>query len=227
MVRYLMIPVWLLFFSLPAQAGTISIEAQRDNTLIEDPEGALSNGAGPHLFVGHTNQMEFGVRRGLLYFDVAAALPRKAIIERAALTLNVSTGQDGISEIRLHRMLDDWGEGASFKQGGQGAPAEPGDVTWIHTFYDDSFWVKDGGHFLRRASASQPVETPGFYTWESTVHLVQDVTLWLRVPERNFGWVLLGDETVFGSVKRFDSRESQEPNVRPLLEVTYRLPGNH
>jgi hypothetical protein len=49
--------------------------------------------------------------------------------------------------------------------------------------------------------------------------------LWLRGPRRNFGWILLGDETTPQNVKSFASREELDPSLRPVLEVIYRLPG--
>jgi hypothetical protein len=59
----------------------------------------------------------------------------------------------------------------------------------------------------------------------STNHLVQDVRLWWSAPERNFGWILIGDETTPQTAKSFASRESPEPALRPVLEVTYRYSG--
>ena len=215
----------LLFLSQSAMAKTVMIEAGRDTTLIEDPDGALANGAGPFLFVGRTGQARNGIRRGLLYFDVAAMLPENAIIESASLTLYMTPSHSEFHEIRLRRLLADWGEGPSFASGGRGAPSEQGDATWLHTFYDDHLWVRMGGQFIARDSARRQVGAPGYYTWESNVHLVQDVRLWNSVPSRNFGWILLCDEATRRSVKTFASRENTMAVLRPTLAVTYRLPG--
>jgi hypothetical protein len=217
--------VLLLLLSLPAAAETVLIEAGRDTTLIEDPDGALANGSGPGLWVGRTGQAQNGVRRGLLHFDVAAALPEKALVVSARLTLHMLPSHSEVGEVRLHRLQADWGEGASYATGGGGDLAAPGDATWIHTFHDDGLWVRSGGQFLARASASRDVVDPGPYTWESNVHLVQDVRLWHRAPQRNFGWILIGDETTRQTAKIFASREEPDPSLRPVLEVNYRLPG--
>ena len=72
------VAVALLLASEQASAETILIDVGRDTTLIEEPDGALANGSGPVFFVGRTNQGQNSVRRGLIYFDVAAALPRNA-----------------------------------------------------------------------------------------------------------------------------------------------------
>ena len=56
--------VALLLLSLPANAETVLVEAGRDATLIEDPDGAWANGSGPFLFAGRTTQDQNGIRRG-------------------------------------------------------------------------------------------------------------------------------------------------------------------
>jgi hypothetical protein len=52
----------LLLDPAVAAAETVFIEAERAATLIEEPDGALANGAGPVFFVGRTNQRETSVR---------------------------------------------------------------------------------------------------------------------------------------------------------------------
>jgi hypothetical protein len=208
-----------------AGADVVTLGAGRDTTLIEEPNGALANGSGPVFFVGRTNQSQNGVRRGLIYFDVAGTLPAKAIVESVRLTLYMSPSNSAPRPIGLHRALAEWGEGASYATGGSGDSSAPGDATWIHTFYGDDLWVKPGGHFVAGASASRVVGASAFYTWESTKHMVADVRVWLAAPHRNFGWILLGDETERGTVKSFASREAANSSLRPLLEVTYHLPA--
>ena len=215
----------LLLSAAPATADTVFVEAVRDTTLIEEPNGALANGAGPVLFVGRTNQSQNSVRRGLIYFDVAAALPEHARVESARLILFMAPSNPTPHRIELHRVLAAWGEGASYATGGSGDDSAPGDATWIHRFYSDAFWVRPGGHFVVRASSSQEVGPSGIYTWESNHKLVADVRLWLSAPDRNFGWILLGDETTPQNVKSFASREASDASLRPTLELTYSLPG--
>jgi hypothetical protein len=215
----------LLLAPVVAAAETIFIEAERDATLIEEPDGALANGAGPVFFIGRTNQREASVRRALIYFDVAAALPTNARVDSVRLILYMSPSNPVLSRIALHRLLTEWSEGDSYALSGGGDISTPGDATWIHTFYDDGFWVKPGGHFVARASASWDVGESAFYTFESTRKTLSDVRLWLAAPQRNFGWILLGDETTPQNVKNFASREEQDPSLRPVLEVIYSLPG--
>lgn len=222
MNRLAIILFLLLLVPVSAAGETALIEAVRDATLIEHPEGALSNGAGLALFVGRTAQSRNAVRRGLLYFDVAAALPENATIESASLVLFVTSGNSATRELRLHRVLSDWGEGNSFSSGGSGAPSTPGDATWQHAFYDDDSWPMSGGHFVRQASAHAEVGGAGFYTWQDA-GLARDVRFWNAAPHRNFGWILLGAESVVQSVKKFASREEPDPSLRPMLEVTYQL----
>ena len=226
MYRLILVAFALLVLGVPVAAETVDIPAGRDATLIEDPDGALGNGSGTRLFAGRTNQETGGVRRAVLYFDVASALPEHALVEAASLTLYLAPSNPGPRDIRLHRLLADWGEGASASSGGLGAPAQTGDVTWLHRFFDREFWVVSGGQFVGSASATRSVDEPGFYTWSSTNQLVADVRMWSEAPGRNFGWIVMGDETQRQTSKSFASREEPDDALRPVLSVTYRvLPG--
>ena len=238
MFRYLMRFLILLclqpFFLLSAAASqTVVIEASADNTLYEDAEGDLANGSGAILLAGRINADVDSIRRAVLFFDVAGSLPHGAIVEAVVLKLYLGRGNGGAREVRVHRLLTDWGEGDStVNGGGLGAPAEPGDATWLHSFYPDGYWGRDGGRYVGRVSAVQRVgngmgnetDMQGSYVWESTDRLVDDVRRWLRNPDKNFGWILVGDESVKQTVKRFVSRESVDAAMRPMLEVTYSMP---
>ena len=226
MIRILSTLLLTCLVSAQVFADMVHIPADRDNTLIEDADGAVSNGAGPVLFAGRTNQAMFSIRRGLVRFDVAGALPADAIIDRVFLTLYQASNNTAPSDVSLHRVLSDWGEGDSFSGGGSGAPSQPGDATWLHTFYDYDFWVQQGGQFVSSASATATIAGNDFYTWQSTNQMVNNVRYWLNHPERNFGWLVMGDEDTGGSVKRFDSRTGKDSNQHPMLTIEYHLPGN-
>ncbi len=202
-------------------ADVITLGAARDNTLYQDSAGALSNGAGRYTFAGMNANGE--ARRGLMWFDVAGSLPGGATITSVSLTLHMSRTNTGSAAVSLHRALAAWGEEASLapKEQGTGAPAEPGDATWLHTFYAQSFWATPGGDFDPAESASALVAGNGFYTWESTGELVADAQSWLDAPASNFGWALVGDESTPTTAKRFDTRESPDAWVRPSLRIEF------
>lgn len=205
-----------------AGADIITIGAARDNTLYEDFQGSFSNGRGSYMFAGSTAGWAY--RRALVAFDVAAAVPQGSTIIRASLTLHMSRSIAGDERVSLHRVLSDWGEGASNAPGeeGEGAPSQPGDATWIHTFFDSQFWTTPGGDFVADASASATIGYPaGFYTWTSTPLLVADVQAWLDDPATAFGWILIGNETRWTTAKRFDTRENGNPSYRPALTIEY------
>lgn len=225
----------LLFVSLQAvpflsiaASQMVSIVAGADNTLYEDADGSVSNGSGAILLAGRNNLAQDSIRRTVLYFDVAGNLPHGARVESAVLTLYMDRGNGGLRDMRLHRLLADWGEGDSaVDSGGLGAPAADGDATWLHSFYPDTFWGPNGGRFAGRVSAIQTVgdsNAAGLYTWGSSARMVDDVRRWLRHPEKNYGWILLGDETEPQTAKRFLSRESVNTDLRPVLEIHYSMP---
>jgi hypothetical protein len=205
-----------------ADSTTVVLDASKDNTLIEDSTGALSNGAGDFLFAGTTNQP--GIRRATLRFDVASSpIPTGATIDSAVLTLYMSKTVAGSATVTLHRLTANWGEADSNADGaeGDGAAAHAGDATWIHTFSDTSMWTNAGGDFVASPSASTVVQSTGFYHWRSTEALLSDIRSWLDNPAGNFGWILIGDESMPVTSKRFDSREHPEVTHRPKLTVFF------
>jgi len=178
-----------------------------------------------HLFVG-VNGID-QLRRALLRFDVAAALPAGATITGAELRLSLSkTGISLPKPVSLHRALAAWGEGDSDapEEEGTGGFAQPGDATWVHTFHPTHAWLVAGGEHAPAPSAVQIVGLPGAYTWPSTAGLVADVQHWLDQPASNHGWLLVGDEGGH-SAKRFDSREHPDLAARPQLVVHFDPPA--
>lgn len=210
----------------PAGAQTVTIGSDRDNT-IYSPASNLSNGAGEHLFAGvslHTST----TRRGLLRFDVAAAVPAGSTITRVDLRLYMSMTNAAAFDIRLHRALADWGEGSSDAPMGEGggAPATPGDATWTLSFYPSTPWAAPGGDFSPVPSAITSVDQEGYYLWASTPELLADVQGWLDARATNFGWFIVNaDELTQPTAKRFDSRQNADPLRRPRLTIRFSPPA--
>lgn len=223
--KYVILTVLIALFATTAIAPisareTLIFSPVKDNTLIESTTGNLSNGRGELFFVGRTNQPEESLRRGAIAFDLTK-IPADVQITAATLTLTVARSPEGDFPIELHRILKDWGEGESYHRGGRGDRARKGDVTWIHRFYKGELWSNVGGDFTPRVSAVQTIGETGVYTWKSP-EMVADVQQWIESPEKNFGWLLLGDETIARSVKGFASRETQDFLAIPQLSVSYR-----
>jgi hypothetical protein len=213
----------------------VVLVADRDNTLYEtemdagEVQNEFSNGAGSFLFAGRTNfDAVFRLRRGLIRFDLST-LPAGSEILSAELTLyqsNVPPGAFPIT-VSLHRVLQDWGEGAADGIGpeGQGAPAQPGDATWFHRFYDTATWTDPGGTFAISASASATVGAAlGDYSWNCTSGLVGDIQAWVDDSNASFGWIVIGGEEGGGTARRFNSTNNAQLETRPRLRVVYRSP---
>jgi hypothetical protein len=202
----------------------ISLEPVADNTLYESPGGLLSNGAGEGFFVGVDAVGR--IKRGLVRFDVSE-IPAGSVVVEAELALTMNRALTGPNVMELHRASKAWGEGASMVsgEGGGGGPAEPGDATWLHTFYDDMFWNEPGGDFDAEISASAEVaQIAGVYTWDGA-GLTADVQAWVDDPSSNHGWLVKGeDETARASAKRFVTREGPAGS-RPTLRVVYESGG--
>jgi hypothetical protein len=212
-----------------AAGEQVTLTPDRDNTLFGYADGSASNGAGDSIFVGTSGPFGGGLlHRGLVRFDVAAGVPAGALVRSVSLTMFLiqGSGLGDPADFTLHRALADWGEGTSQSPGGLGAPATPGDATWLHTFFPDQFWTNEGGDFEPAPSATitiPPSPNNTFYTWRSTAQLVADVQSWLDQPATNFGWVMVGNETLGFTARRLASRENLVPTHVPMLTIEYEL----
>jgi hypothetical protein len=206
-----------------AAEQTKQFTASRDTTLIESPKGKLGNSEGGTIFVGRTGQPENSKRRGLVAFNLAGIPPRSHILS-VTLTMNLqlSAGSDESSPVTLYRVTRSWREGPSVAQGGRGADAKAGDATWIHNVYPSQRWGRPGGDYASMLmSAETSVGVTGPYTWNSTPRMVADVQTWVNSPNRNYGWIMIGDESKAPTAKVFHSSEATDESLRPQLTVTY------
>lgn len=210
---------------------SVTLEPDRDNTLYEDANGALSNGAGRFIFAGRAGATaQDAIRRALIRFDVAgSAIPAGSTVDSVRLRMSMSRTRAGPTAVTLHRVTADWGEAGSDAVGpsgqeGTGTAAEAGDATWIHRFFDTDLWSAAGGDFVTTQSASTQVMTTGLYTWQSTASMVADVQGWLSDGSTNFGWILIGDESASLTAKQFGSRDNSDANSRPKLTIYYLQP---
>jgi len=224
------------------QADVVVLESVLDNTLFDDTAapppptlggtgGELSNGVGPHFFSGLAGEL----KRGLVAFDTSS-IPPGSIVTDVVLTLNMNRTQPALvptADVSLHRVLSAWGEGTSNSGGdpadptagggGAGIQATTGDATWLHTFYATAFWTTPGGDFAGTPSATTTVIDVGPYSWTGA-QLAADVQAWASDPASNFGWIVIGDEANAPSVKRFSTREADDPTIRPTMQVTFTPP---
>jgi hypothetical protein len=203
-----------------------NIPPVKDNSMYE--EGDYSNGAGQYIFTGENANGDVpppDARRALLAFAIADSLPAGAVIDSVRLTMRMSKAPAGdvAHTISLHRLNADWGEGASNATGeeGTGDFAAINDATWLHRFYNTVLWTTAGGDFVASASAGTSVPvTLGFYAWQSA-QMAADVQSWLDTPANNFGWIVIGEESMARTARRFDSREHPTVANRPVLRVYY------
>jgi hypothetical protein len=218
-----------------ASADTVTLVSNRDTTIYQDGLNN-SNGAGPVMFVGTAGFTASGSpRRALIGFNIAGNIPAGSTINSVQLTLvlnRAAAGESTNRQIELHPLLANWGEGiAGMGSGtggaGEGFPTDPDGTaaTWSHAFYDRTAWMMPGGDFAATASASTIVGTaPGPYTWSSTMPtdpIVADVQGWLNNPSSNFGWLVLGDESVPATAQRFFTREGFDPTTWPSLFIDF------
>jgi hypothetical protein len=202
-----------------AEARRVIVPVSKDNTLFGPFNASFSNGAGPSVFAGSTRN--FGPRRALLQFALTDSVPSLVQIDSVQVRLHLNRTTTGTTVQALHRLLQEWGEAGSISIGGAGVVALAGDATWSHAFFDSVAWNTPGGDFAPTPSATASVGSDTRdYFWRSTPALVADVQAWVDDPAANFGWILIGDEGT-SSAKRFDSRQSVLPELRPELIIDY------
>ncbi|MEM6572476.1 MAG: DNRLRE domain-containing protein [Planctomycetota bacterium] len=214
----------VLLLAPAALADEVLLNPVADNTLYENPAGSLSNGAGNSLFVGNT--ISDGLRRAVMRFDVAGAIPAGSTITSARLAVECTRAPIGASPVQhsLHRALTAWGEGTSIAggAGGMGAPSTPDDATWIHTFFPGSLWATPGGDFDAAPSATMTIGPADPYEFVSP-GLAVDVQAWLDGALPNHGWLMKDDAEIPGQARRYGSRENF-PIIRPMLIVEFDPP---
>lgn len=200
-----------------ASAGTqrFDLPPCRDNTIYEEGVNR-SNGRGD-LFAGRT--ATDNERRALLAFDLGG-IPNGSVVASAALTVTVDRTRSGDVNFGLHALRASWGEGNSLAtgQGGQGAAAAPGDVTWLHRFFTEVLWQTPGGDFDPEPVVETVLGPVGDYSFASTPALVALVQSWLDQPASNHGVIIVRLPPSGGTAKRLLSRE--HPDSPPILSLT-------
>jgi spore coat protein A len=223
--RYLtMFALGTALIGFAAGAATVTIGPNQDNTVYAE-NGGFSNGAGEHFFAGRNN--DGNVRRALVSFDVAAAVPPGSTINSVSLTLHLSRTRTQNQTVSLRRVLASWGEGTSNAGGeeGAGAVAVVPDATWTYRRWQTNLWSAPGGDYSGTLSASTTVGGgTGDYTWSSAT-MTADVQGWLNNPATNFGWMIFGNETGTKVAKRFDTRENTTAAYRPRLVINFTAPA--
>ncbi|MEP6793367.1 MAG: DNRLRE domain-containing protein, partial [Saprospiraceae bacterium] len=201
---------------------SMELIAIKDNILYESATGSLSNALGVHLYTGNNNS---GKRRAVVAFSLPS-IPNSAEIQNVQLKLYCNSSTGTTIPVTAQKLLQDWGEGTSQANGneGSGANATAGDATWLHEFYNTSFWNTTGGDFSTTVSATTNISAPGiFYIWSSP-QLKSDVENWINTPATNFGWIMRGDEVTTSNTKRFSSRQTNTASNFPRLVIDYILP---
>jgi len=220
-------------------AAQVVINPGNDNTIYQgtDPTQTDPNfednscGAGSNIFAGQTN--DGLLRRALVRFDIAGAIPPGSTINSVTLTTTVNRSGGNVPQtMTLRPLTQDWGEGVancdSVRGGGQGIDAGTGDATWLDAHFGQTAWNTPGGDFgAISASADVPDNNGGQGIWDSSVAgngaMVSVVQGWLDNPTGNNGWVIVGLEGAGQSTRRFSSREGNNP---PTLTIDFTPTGD-
>jgi len=209
--------VWL-FSATVAGADGVTLIPSEDATISEKSLD-LSLGSATTLDSGTTGPNEgLKMNRALLKFDLKGIIPSNALVASAALTLTVVQAPTTTNLwFSLHKVLQDWSEGA---------------VTWTNRLSPPAPWSTPGGSppqdYSSSVSQSNLITGLEAFTFASNPDMVGDVQDWVSYPANNFGWILICElEALEKSVRKFASREytfNSVPTNQPKLEVQFTLP---
>jgi hypothetical protein len=224
MLKRIIIASISLLFSIDLFAQTtVVLSATQDNSMFSE-NGTYSNGTGEQLFAGRINSGG-ALRRALIKFNVSS-IPPNAIITDAKLEIYVElsprTNLFGFNNFSIHKLTKNWGEGASISFSGRGSTAQTNDATWEYNFYTSSQWTNPGGDFVATATATATGRLNLWSEWNGT-GVINDINAWRSNSTTNYGWILLGEETVNASARVFSSRSNG--SNPPKLTITYTLPA--
>jgi hypothetical protein len=222
-----------------------NVPASADATLLGGSDIGNSL-AVPGIFVGKDPG---NVKRGLIEFDVAAAVPAGATIASVTLTLTVGqvAGSSGgtvvnsgpVQTMSLYDEAQAWGEptntvgATSFGGHGHGAAAATGDATWNTAFWSATAWnVAPGGNWTASsvdlADALVPGTTGYVASWSSPA-LIAEVQNWLDTPASNNGLLVKDqDELTATTFRAFWGAQGAinagTPSWVPNLAIIYVVP---
>lgn len=204
------------------EQGVNGYEGTRDTSLFE--EGDLSNGGGQHLFAGRTDQPN--LRRALVAFDLSDIPAGSTIVAvQFQVTISKTQFQRRNSDMFVHRLTADWGEGEQDAAGeeGRGTEAAMDDATWTSNFHQTSTWENEGGDFVEAESGMARTSGTGSTMTFEGDGMVADVQAWVDGEAENFGWIIVGE----GQARRFYSSESEdvEPGQKPRLVIRFVPPS--
>jgi hypothetical protein len=206
-----------------ASAASITLNPMQDATLYEDTVGEESGGGADGIFVGRVGTNDpTPLRRGLIEFDFSS-IPAGSVINSVSLSLTlITTRTTAAQSITVHRVTNSWIAGTVAPGGGNGGAAMLGDATWLHRS-SPTLWNAPGGDFVSAPSATTSVSTLGLYTW-SSAQLLTDVQQWFAGTTNNFGWLLLGNESLGQSVKEFASMDNSSGVPALVIDFTAPIP---
>ena len=164
-----------------------------------------------------------GKRKAFIQFDQSAleAADDGALVS-ATLVVTIdgspnNWGSDGRT-IDVHRLTQDWTEhGITYNCADDTNPSNSS----TDCAAEDE-WELDGAGpnpWLATPSATQLI-TNGL-SGELSFDVTADVQAWVDDPAQNHGWILVGNEVMAQSTKRFTSRHSGTTSQRPRLTIEY------
>jgi hypothetical protein len=218
-----------------AALAATQVLSPSDDTFINDGNPSNDNGATLSFFTG-TDGIG-GNMRGLIRFDMPAALAGKVTVTDVALTLTVQALGDKTAGTpateSLQAVTQAWVQGNGFGNApsaftvGQLCGGAISGATWNQpNCLFATPWTTPGGDVVATVSgqaSTSGVPVGGQVTWSSTTNVAMnaDVQAWIDAPAGNHGWRITSSTENAGraAAQRFISSEAGAS--APTLSVTY------
>lgn len=206
-------------FYVFSQTVEVELAASIDNTIFKGSN--LSNGLGEYIFTGTTNQGV--IKRALLQFDLTDALPEGVLADSAKIFLHPTKVKPGSTQVQLHMVTTEWGEGTSRATDGdgKGARATLGDATWTFARYSKDPWINSGGDYIDTTTSAKITVSLGNVTSIKGDRITRDVNNWLQDSVMNYGWIIIGDESKTATSVKFASKDHGDDSLWPKLKLYY------
>lgn len=207
--------------------GYLADKIRADELLIQGSDSTLDAtifSEEPTFNAGEASQGRAGrtatnvFRRYLLRFDISA-IPQGATITGASLSLRVANAPNANPTTQtLHRITRDWVEGSSTEHAGSFVA---GAASWNSAREGVEPWASPGGDFVQDASASGTfvTGTGTDYAWSSP-GLAADIQAWVDGAAPNYGWILIGDETMNQTARSYFTAEALSDWPRLLVQFS-------
>lgn len=187
-----------------ASATTTTIQPSNADSHMYKFLSTVNYGSNADIYISPWNGCE---KRGIVIFDLSS-IPSGAQVTSATLHLHEYSPLGSTRTIGVHRVTSSWTEGG---------------VTW-NSRDGTTDWGTAGGDFISTSTDEKSISWIDGSKWDSW-DVTSDASAFVSGTYSNYGWIIKDEnESADGDFYwQFKSKEHSSSDLRPKLEVIYRL----